>query len=86
VKRPTVYRGALFLVEQARWNSGLANIDPSRLTARFEVSPGWVLARPFWCSVQDRDRWMETTQPTEVNADELSADVKARLATHELMF
>jgi len=81
-----VYRGPLFLVEATRWNSALANIDPHHLTARFEVVPGWVLARPFWCSAQDRAPWMKATEPTEVEPDGVSADVRERLAMCELMW
>ena len=75
--------GDLFLVNEAKWNANLAHIEPSHLTARFSVSPGWLLCRPHWCSPEDRDRWLAKVQPTPVRENELSAPVRTRLGAFE---
>ena len=68
-----------------KWDESLANLDPAYLTARFEVSPGWVLGHPQWPSTQARNRWLKATQALEVDESELDDATRERIATHDLM-
>jgi hypothetical protein len=79
-------KGDLYLVSLVRWNSGLAFIEPMYLTARVKATPGWLICRPTWTDGESRRKWMETVQPTEVNAEDLNPEVRERVAACELMW
>jgi hypothetical protein len=79
-------RGELYVVSRARWDQALSHLDPAYVTARFEVSPGWCLARPHWLSVKRRDQWLKAVQPLEVSEEELDESTRVRLGSFELMF
>jgi len=79
-------RGSLYILQRVRWDESLANLDKSHLNARFEISPGWILARPQWPNAEARDRWLKSTQGLEVDDADLDDKTKARLGDYELMF
>lgn len=78
-------RGGLYLVDETRWNEALANLEQPAILARFVVSPGWVLGRPTWPTVTDRERWLKATHATEIPEGQLDNATRSRIATHDLM-
>jgi len=78
-------RGPLYLLSAVAWNRGLCFFDHRFVTARVEVSPGWVLGRPHFSNVWSRDLWVELIQPTEVPEADLDNETRERIATHDLM-
>jgi hypothetical protein len=76
----------LYLVSQVRWNSALCHVEPGYLLARVKATPGWLICRPTWPDGESRRKWLETVQPTSVNAEDLDSEIRARVEACELMW
>jgi hypothetical protein len=78
-------RGNLYILQRVKWDEALANLDLSYVTARFEISPGWILGRAQWPNAEARDHWLKSTQALEVDDFELDDATRERISLHHPM-
>ena len=84
-KTKPITSDTFFIVSDIRWKQNLAHIDPAFFGATCEVTPGFFVALPRWCSAEDRERWLAKSDCIPVDESELNEEIRARIAHHDLM-